>query len=107
MPQKRTASSQFRILWKRVAKITPVGVDKYEFSPGGVSLLCSFCKIKPASFSRIEMVHVIALGKYLGNKPNASGEGGGHLLRSGILGLLPTEVKRFFLYLVWLPDSLY
>ena len=75
--------------------------------PGRRQFVVFFCKIKPASFSRIEMVHVIALGKYLGNKPNASGEGGGHLLRSDILGLLPTEVKRFFLYLVWLPDSLY
>ena len=24
-----------------------------------------------------------------------------------VVGSIPTEVKRFFLYLVWLPDSLY
>jgi len=24
-----------------------------------------------------------------------------------LVGSIPTEVKRFFLYLVWLPDSLY
>ena len=24
-----------------------------------------------------------------------------------ILGAIPTEVKKFFLYLVWFPDSLY
>ena len=24
-----------------------------------------------------------------------------------VLGLIPTEVKRFFLYLVWFPESLY
>ena len=25
----------------------------------------------------------------------------------GVVGSIPTEVKRFFLYLVWFPDSLY
>ena len=24
-----------------------------------------------------------------------------------VVGSIPTEVKRFFLYLVWFPDSLY
>ena len=35
-----------------------------------------------------------------------------HLVSNGrsnpeVVGSIPTEVKRFFLYLVWFPDSLY
>ena len=38
---------------------------------------------------------------------NTNGETENGRSNPEVVGSIPTEVKRFFLYLVWFPDSLY
>ena len=44
--------------------------------------------------------HERPTGRYLSRQSNGRSN-------PEVVGSIPTEVKRFFLYLVWLPDSLY
>ena len=62
-------------------------------------LLCRLSyELRQRKSGTIEMVNRGEVSHHL-NRPRLS--------LSDLVGSIPTEVKRFFVYLVWFPDSLY